>query len=202
MTTPIEGFINEVLEDGESLVKAGSAKHRDGKYAIHCDGLAFDRTLLAFRGRGVEFGPAEQAAAVRIIAERRGYDPGEFRIVVAVKAGKARSNPDNSLLRTAIRAARLTPLTLLPPLEQYSKAGVLAAVASNLQAKMAPEATIFLPVNALAAGLNVAKAVISHILRDFEVHGLLLCVTRTYYIRRARQYRFVGVDGLHYTLLA
>lgn len=129
------------------------------------------------------------------ICEARDYDPDELAAALEATKKRARMPFGWTALDLAWHYAKAKPLRLLSSrLADSSASAKVSAIAYQLQ-KIQGESPIFLPIDQLRALLNQRKIVISGTVQRLIKAGIIEYADEKYHTGKAREFRFVGVEG-------
>ncbi|WP_165063905.1 hypothetical protein [Paludisphaera rhizosphaerae] len=139
------------------------------------------------------------AAEIRAaVCASRGYDEDDFDSAIQATRGRARLPFGWSALDLAWRLSQNEPIRLLDPqLAGKRVPTAIAGVARQLQILQGAE-PILLPIDQLRGMLEQRKIVVSGAVQRLAEAGLLEYADKSYHTGKAREFRFVGVEGEHY----
>jgi hypothetical protein len=139
------------------------------------------------------------AAAIRnAVCVARDYDADDFDSAVEATKGRARLPFGWSALDLAWRLARQEPIRLLDPqLSGKRVPTAITGIARQLQLLQGAD-PILLPIDQLRAMLEQRKIVVSGAVQRLLEAKLLDYADKTYHTGKAREFRFVGIEGEHF----
>jgi hypothetical protein len=145
---------------------------------------------------GLDPAIAEQVKAG--ICAARGYDPDDFDSALQATKGRARLPFGWTALDLAWHQARRDPIRLLDPaLSGRRVPTTIAGIARQLQLLQGDE-PILLPIDQIRTLLEQRKIVVSGAVQRLVEGGLLAYADKSYHTGKAREFRFMGVEGEHY----
>lgn len=171
------------------------------EFAIGSDALNYWRLRWRCGEEWGTFGFGEEldrAVLVKLCAAR-GYDSDEFASALEATRGRARLPFGWTALDLALNRAKREPIRLLRPDLKGKVPTAIANIAFQLQ-KIQEGKPILLPIDQLRILLGLRKIVVSGtVLRLIEA-GVIQYTDATYHTKKAREFRFSGVEGEHYEM--
>lgn len=136
------------------------------------------------------------------ICAARGYDADDFDSAIQATRGRARLPFGWTALDLAWKRAQNGPIRLLDPqLAGKRVPTAIAGIARELQALQGEE-PILLPIDQLRGMLQQRKIVVSGAVQRLVEAKLLDYADKSYHTGKAREFRFVGVEGEHFERVA
>jgi len=151
----------------------------------------------------VEWGTPVSAESVGVAIKKairaaRGYDGDDFDSAIQATKGRARLPFGWTALDLAWKLVQKEPIRLLDPhLDGKRVPTAIAGVARQLQLLQGAE-PILLPIDQLRAMLEQRKIVVSGAVQRLVEAKLLDYADKTYHTGKAREFRFVGIEGEHF----
>ncbi len=151
----------------------------------------------------VEWGTPVSAESVGVaikkaICATRGYDGDDFDSAIQATKGRARLPFGWTALDLAWKLVQKEPIRLLDPhLAGKRLPTAIAGIARQLQLLQGAE-PILLPIDQLRAMLEQRKIVVSGAVQRLVEAKLLDYADKTYHTGKAREFRFVGIEGEHF----
>ena len=128
----------------------------------------------------------------------RGYDADDFDSAVEATKGRARLPFGWSALDLAWRLSKHEPIRLLDPqLSGKRVPTAITGIARQLQILQGAD-PILPPIDQLRAMLEQRKIVVSGAVQRLLEARLLDYADKTYHTGKAREFRFVGIEGEHF----
>ena len=189
-----------VSTDKQVAEKAIEDAEGRADFLISTDALNYWRMVWRC---SVEWGTAVAAsdigAAIKAaLCVARGYDADDFDSAIEATKGRARLPFGWSALDLAWRLAQQEPIRLMDPgLSGKRVPTAIAGIARQLQLLQGAE-PILLPIDQLRAILEQRKIVVSGAVQRLVDAKLLDYADKTYHTGKAREFRFVGIEGEHF----
>lgn len=197
-----DDLVSVILTSSNKQVAEKAIEDAEGRadFLISTDALNFWR--MAWRcsvewGTPVSAGPVG-AAIKKVICVARSYDADDFDSAIEATKGRARLPFGWTALDLAWRLAEKDPIRLRD--QQLSGKRVptaIAGIARQLQLLQGAE-PILLPIDQLRGMLEQRKIVVSGAVQRLVEAKLLDYANKTYHTGKAREFRFVGVEGEHF----
>lgn len=132
------------------------------------------------------------------ICAARGYDPDDFDSAIQGTRGRARLPFGWTALDLAWKLSQKEPIRLLDPQLTGKKVPTaIAGIARQLQILQGEE-PILLPIDQLRGILEQRKIVVSGAVQRLVEAKLLDYADKSYHTGKAREFRFVGIEGGNY----
>jgi hypothetical protein len=199
---PTDMAVLVIAETGAQVAaKASQSREVQSEYRFSCDCLNANRMVLRLLEEGWD---ADQrdfivTAMIQHICTKRGYDVEDFRAGMEATRKRARFPFGLRPLTMARERALKKPIQLKDPsLEKAKTAHLIANLAYHLQKIVGENNPIMLPVEEVRKLFGLRKLVVSGTIRLLMFAGVLECTNPLYHTGRARQFRFVGLRGVHY----
>ncbi len=197
-----EALASVILAASDKQVAEKTIDDPEGRadFLISTDALNYWR--MAWRC-SAEWGTAglEEAVAEGMraaICSVRGYDPDDFDSAIQGTRGRARLPFGWTALDLAWKLAQKEPIRLIDPLLDGKKVPTaIAGIAHRLQVLQGNE-PILLPIDQLRGMLQQRKIVVSGAVQRLVEAKLLDYADKSYHTGKAREFRFVGVEGEHF----
>jgi len=170
------------------------------EFQLGCDTLNLARLALRL---DKDFGADDWVqvvlqATIDSICAVRGYDINEFMLALEATQHRARFPLGIRPLEEAVQLAKVRPLVLKNPrLAGATLLAVIATIALELQQRQ-KDGTIILPVEHLRRLLRQRKLLVGGALKILVKHKLLAEVDPTYFPGKAREFRFIGREGIDF----
>lgn len=205
----VSGLVAAIIEESDRQVVEKDLKDEDliDEFQMACDGLNSWRIhLRLIEETGQE--PLGPTAAklwrqmTRALAKQREYEPDDFQSVLMATAERARLPWGYNTLRLAYGRSLRNPIRLLHrKLAGAELPTTIAGIALQLDIIQEHKEPILLPVENLRALLSQRKLVVGGALLRLIEHGVLEQTSKRHHTGRAREFRFVGVEGKDYELV-
>lgn len=191
-----------ILAASDKQVAEKSIEDAEGRadFQISTDALNYWR--IAWRC-SAEWGMTglDEALAAEIrsaVCSSRGYEEDDFDSAIQATRGRARLPFGWTALDLAWKLSKEDPIRLLDPqLAGKRVPTAIAAIARQLQLLQGAE-PILLPIDQLRAMLEQRKIVVSGGVQRLIEAKVLDYADKTYHTGKAREFRFVGVEGEHF----
>lgn len=198
----IARFIIDVTNNQVARHSTTDADDR-AEFRLACDAFNLWRITLRFcQDNGVE--TIEHPfldEIVEHICSKRQYDPDDFASALQATEHRVRHAYGLQPLECAFERAKDRPVKLLDQSVACSRAcSQIAALAIQLQ-KSEGERPIFLPIEQLRRLLRLRKLVVSGAVQRLVKYGLLESVNPAYSRGKAREFRFVGKEGVNFEFM-
>lgn len=172
------------------------------EFRIACDAFNFWRIMLRLcqdNGLATIEHPFLDQIIGHICADRQ-YDPDDFASALEATKHRVRHPYGLQPLEVALERARTHPIKLIDESISRSRAcSEIAAIAWQLQ-KSEGDRPIFLPIEQLRRILRLRKLVVSGAVRRLMKCGILESINSAYSRGKAREFRFVGRQGIDFEL--
>lgn len=174
------------------------------EFSLSSDALNYWR--LAWRC-AVEWGDAAFRGSVAQevkegICKARRYEADDFDSTLQAVRGRARVPFGWTTLDLAWHLCRKEPIRLLgPDLAGKPVPTSIAGIAYHLQGYQEGD-PILLPIDQIRALLQQRKIVVSGAVQRLLEAGILEYADKSYHTGKAREFRFIGVEGEHYEKVA
>ncbi len=191
-----------ILHATDEQVAAKAIDDAEGRDEFRLSSDALNYWRLAWRC-AVEWGDGvlreSVAGPVKTgICTARGYEPDDFESTLQAVRGRARVPFGWSALDLAWHLCLKDPLHLLAPeLAGKRVPTSIAGMAYYLQQQQDIN-PILLPIDQIRGILQQRKIVVSGAVQRLLEAGLLEYADKTYHTGKAREFRFTGVEGVHY----
>jgi hypothetical protein len=186
--------------DKQVAQKAIEDSEGQADFLISTDALNYWR--MAWRC-SVEWGTPVSAESVgaamkKTICATRAYDEDDFDSAIEATKGRARLPFGWTALDLAWKLVQKEPIRLLDPhLAGKRVPTVIAGIARQLQLLQGAE-PILLPIDHLRGLLEQRKVVVSGAVQRLVDARLLDYADMTYHTGKAREFRFLGIEGEHF----
>jgi hypothetical protein len=201
--TKVADLVDVVLRatDKQVAEKAIEDEEARADFALSTDALNYWRIAwrcaVEWETNGLERRIAEQLQGG--ICEVRHYEADDFDSAIQATKGRARLPFGWTALDLSWRLAQKEPLTLLDPSLAGRRVPTnIASIAYHLQ-NLQDKDPIFLPIDHLRILLKQRKIVVSGGVQRLVEAKLIDYADKSYHTGKAREFRFVGLEGEHYT---
>ncbi len=132
------------------------------------------------------------------ISTAREYDPDDFESALQATSARARLPFGWTSLELAWQRTKRGPIRLLSPdLANRKLPTNIAGIAYYLQLHQGEE-PILLPIDQLRSLLEQRKIVVSGAVQRLVEAGIVAYSNKNYHTGKAREFRFVGIEGEHF----
>jgi len=200
-STP-SGLADVILSVSDAQVASKGIEDPDGRDEFDLSTVALNTNRVLWRCR-IEWKDHSSLPAIveeikREVCARRGLELDDLDSAIEAVSNRTRLPFGLTALDLAWRQAELFPIRLLhPDLAGKRVPTAIGNIAYYLNLQQEGK-NILLPIDALRAILQQRKIVVGGAVKRLVEAGLIVCVDEKYYTGKAKEFRFVGVEGEHY----
>jgi len=196
------GLVDVILSVSDAQVASKGIEDPDGRDEFDLSTVALNTNRVIWRCR-IEWKDLPSLPEIveeikREVCARRGLELDDLNSAIEAVSNRTRLPFGMTAIDLAWRQAQLFPIRLLhPDLAGKRVPTAIANIAYYLDVHQEGK-NILLPIDSLRAILQQRKIVVSGAVKRLVEAGLIVCVDEKYYTGKAKEFRFVGIEGEHY----
>lgn len=195
-------LVDVILSVSDAQVASKGIEDPIGRDEFDTSTVALNTNRVLWRCR-IEWKDLPSLAAIldeikQEVCARRGLEPDDLDSAIEAVSNRTRLPFGLTAIELAWRQTQLFPIRLLhPDLAGKRVPTAIANIAYYLDLHQEGK-NILLPIDALRAILQQRKIVVGGAVKRLVEAGLVVCVDEKYYTGKAKEFRFVGMEGEHY----